>query len=101
MQSTHVGWRALANAKNTMVHSLILKRASTSRLSGEWNEDDYDVLTDGGVVVGRIFKVRAAPGGTPWMWTLAFGHHDGYSPVSDLRLNVERAFHPCFHQRDK
>ena len=45
-----------------MVQSLILKRASTSRLSGEWNEDDYDVLTDGGVVVGRIFKVRAAPG---------------------------------------
>jgi len=26
MQITHVGWRALANAKNTMVHSLILKR---------------------------------------------------------------------------
>jgi len=31
MQITHVGWRALANAKNTMVQSLILKRASTSR----------------------------------------------------------------------
>jgi len=25
---------------------LILKRASASRPSGEWNEDDYDVLAD-------------------------------------------------------
>src|SRR5499427_9461246 len=36
---------------------LTLKRASASRLSGEWSDDDYDVLADG-VVVGRIFKVR-------------------------------------------
>jgi hypothetical protein len=28
---------------------LILKRASASRPSGEWNDDDYDVLADGGV----------------------------------------------------
>jgi len=52
---------------------LVLKRASTSRASGEWSDDDYDVLADGDVV-GRIFKVHAAPVGTPWMWTLAFGH---------------------------
>src|SRR5262249_966237 len=51
---------------------LILKRASASRPSGEWNEDDYDVLAEG-VVVGRIMKVHAAPVGSPWMWTLAFG----------------------------
>jgi hypothetical protein len=30
---------------------LILKRASASRSSGEWNDDDFDVLADG-VVVG-------------------------------------------------
>jgi len=34
---------------------LILKRASLSRPSGQWNDDDYDVLADG-VVVGRILK---------------------------------------------
>jgi hypothetical protein len=39
------------------VTSLILKRASASRLSGEWNDDDYDVLADG-VVVGRMPKDR-------------------------------------------
>src|SRR5262249_27981903 len=57
-----------------MTENLILKRASTSRASGEWNDDDFDVLADG-VVVGRIFKVHAASVGTPWMWTLAFGQH--------------------------
>jgi hypothetical protein len=60
--------------------ALILKRASTSRLSGEWNEDDFDVLADG-AVVGRIMKVHAAPVGTPWMWTLAFGHHEDRTPT--------------------
>ena len=55
---------------------LILKRASASRPSGDWNDDDYDVLADG-AVVGRILKVHAAPVGSPWMWTLVFGHHEG------------------------
>jgi hypothetical protein len=45
---------------------LMLKRASTSRPSGDWNDDDFDVLADG-AVVGRIFKVHAAPVGSPWM----------------------------------
>jgi hypothetical protein len=40
--------------------ALILKRGSASRTSGEWREDDYDVLADG-VVVGRIMKADAAP----------------------------------------
>src|SRR5262245_3661892 len=59
---------------------LILKRASASRPSGEWNEDDFDVLADG-VVVGRIMKVHAAPVGSPWMWTLAFGQHEDRTPT--------------------
>jgi hypothetical protein len=28
--------------------TLVLKRASASRPSGEWNDDDFDVLADGG-----------------------------------------------------
>jgi hypothetical protein len=31
---------------------LVLKRAAASRLSGDWSEDDYDVLCQG-AVVGR------------------------------------------------
>src|SRR6266511_4566852 len=37
---------------------LILKHASASRISGEWNDDDYDVLADG-AVVGRIMRANA------------------------------------------
>jgi hypothetical protein len=54
---------------------LVLKGASASRPSGEWNDDDYDVLADG-VVVGRIMKAAASPVGTPWLWTLTFGNHE-------------------------
>ena len=35
----------------------------------------FDVLADD-IVVGRIMKAAAAPVGTPWMWILAFGHHE-------------------------
>jgi hypothetical protein len=59
---------------------LILKRASASRPSGQWSDDDYDVLAEG-VVVGRIFKANAAPVGSSWMWTLIFPHHGGRSPT--------------------
>jgi hypothetical protein len=52
---------------------LVLKRASGSRSSGEWKDDDFDVLADG-AVVGRILKVHAAPVGSPWMWMLAHGY---------------------------
>ena len=62
------------------VPQLILKRAATSRPSGEWNDDDYDVLADG-MVVGRIMKAAAAPVGTPWLWTLAFGYHEDRTPT--------------------
>jgi hypothetical protein len=41
------------------VDQLILKRASASRPSGEWKDDDYDVLADG-IGVGRIMKAAAA-----------------------------------------
>jgi len=37
---------------------LLLKCAATSRPSGKWNDDDYDVLADG-VIVGRIMKAAA------------------------------------------
>jgi hypothetical protein len=40
--------------------SLLLKRANTSRLSGRWSDDDYDVL-ENGVLVGRLFLSPAAP----------------------------------------
>src|SRR5262249_40358338 len=38
---------------------LILKRAPASRPSGEWNDDDFDVLANG-AAVGRIMRAAAA-----------------------------------------
>jgi hypothetical protein len=66
---------------------LILKWASASRPSGEWSEDDFDVLSDG-AVVGRIFKANAAPVGSPWTWTLAFGQHEDRAPTPRLRADA-------------
>ena len=69
---------------------LTLKRASVSRLSGEWNYDDYDVLANG-VVVGRIMKTEAAPVGSPWMWTLMFGYHGDRTPTHGYAATREDA----------
>jgi len=58
---------------------LTLKPAATSRSSGTWSDDDYDVLAEG-EVVGRIMKANAAPVVMAWMWTLAFGYHEDRTP---------------------
>jgi len=69
---------------------LILKRASASRPSGEWNDDDFDVLAHG-VVFGRMMRVHAAPVGSPWMWTLAFRHHEDRTPIHGYAATREAA----------
>jgi hypothetical protein len=69
---------------------LTLKRASASRPSGEWSDDDYDVLADG-KVVGRITKAAAAPVGTPWLWTLLFGYHEDRTPIYGYEPTREAA----------
>ena len=69
---------------------LILKRASASRTSGQWKEDDFDVLADG-VVVGRIMKAAASPVDGPWLWTLAFGHHEDRTPTHGYAETREAA----------
>src|SRR5262249_48188789 len=69
---------------------LALKRASISRPSGEWNDDDFDVVCDG-VVVGRIMKAAAAPVGEPWLWTLAFGQHEDRWPTHGYEATRDAA----------
>jgi len=58
-----------------------------SRPSGEWKDDDYDVLADG-VVVGQAI---AAPVGSPWFWTLAFGYHRDCRPTHGYAATREAA----------
>ena len=69
---------------------LTLKRASASRLSGEWGDDDYDVLCEG-KAVGRIMKSAAAPVGQPWLWTLALGQHEDRTPTHGYAATREAA----------
>jgi ADP-ribosylglycohydrolase len=67
---------------------LILKRASASRSSGEWSDDDYDVLADG-VVVGRIMKAAAKPADASWLWT--YGQHEDRTPTHGYEATREAA----------
>jgi hypothetical protein len=69
---------------------LLLTRASASRPSGDWSDDDFDVRVNG-EVVGRIMKVHAAPVGSPWMWRLAYGHHEDRTPIYGYEPTREAA----------
>ena len=69
---------------------LILKRASASRSSGQWDADEYDVL-ENGITVGRIYHRPATPAHRRWMW--ASGHNGdiaraahGYEPTREAAM---------------
>ena len=70
--------------------TLFLKRASASRPSGQWSEDDYDVIADD-AVVARIMLAAAAQVGSPWLWTLAYGHHEDRTPTHGYEATREGA----------
>jgi hypothetical protein len=42
-------------------------------------------------VVGRINKVKAAPEGSPWFWTLAYGYHYDCTPIHGYEATREAA----------
>jgi hypothetical protein len=44
-----------------------------------------------GKVVGRIMKAAASPVGASWMWTLAYGYHEGRSPTHGYEADREAA----------
>jgi hypothetical protein len=69
---------------------LTLKGARASRPSGDWSDDDFDVLANG-TVVGRIFKANAAPVGSPWMWSFILPHQEGRSPTHGYAATRESA----------
>jgi len=48
---------------------LHLIRASKSRPSGTWSDDDYDVF-DSGQDVARIVWSYTAPRDRPWVWSI-------------------------------
>src|SRR5262245_48405157 len=81
---------SMARATPRSTGPLILKRASASRLSGQWKAADFDVLAHG-VVVGRILKANASPVGSSWIWALAFGYHEDRTPTDGFAETREAA----------
>jgi hypothetical protein len=59
---------------------LILNERQRAARQASGTTTIFDVLADG-EVVGRIYKANAAPVGSPWMWTLTFGHHEDRMPT--------------------
>jgi hypothetical protein len=49
--------------------TLLLRRASISRPSGSWHDNDFNVFA-GDEVVGRIYRLNAAT--EAWWWGVAF-----------------------------
>ena len=68
--------------------ALILKRASASRTSGEWREDDYDVLADGNPLTASAdVRVGATPSIRCPDWTNAAGFDNGAPPRNGIGLS--------------
>jgi hypothetical protein len=51
--------------------TLILRRANVSRISGQWQDEDYDVF-DGDREVGRIYLIDSEAGRGSWFWGVSF-----------------------------
>jgi hypothetical protein len=52
---------------------LVLRRATVSRISGDWSNDDYDVF-DGERDVGRIYRINASVELSYYVWEAELGN---------------------------
>jgi hypothetical protein len=71
------------------VNDLLLRKSPESRAGAE-PANNYGVISAD--TIGRIFRASTVPAGTPWMWTLAYGHEDR-SPTTGYEATREAAMH--------
>jgi hypothetical protein len=76
---------------------LVLKRASASRSSGQWQDEDYDVLADG-KAVGRIYEDAGAAAGRATSITAAtfVYRHAHQLKLGSKALTMEMSAHLCW-----
>ena len=72
------------------MRDFLLRRVSASR-AGAQGTDDYDVIGSDGMVIGRIFRATTSPVGTPWIWNLAYGHHEDHTSTHGYEATREAA----------
>ena len=80
---------------------LLLRRAREHR-PGADGADDYDVIGQDGLVIGRIFKATRFPNEAPWQWSLVYGSQEdrtpthGYEPTREAAM---QAFARSWHRK--
>jgi hypothetical protein len=69
--------------------TLLLRRANVSRISGEWQHDDFDVF-DGDRDVGRIYLADRFDGYERWFWGVSFDL-SGRNSYGDQAASLDEA----------
>jgi len=70
---------------------LLLRKAQAGR-AGAQGDNDYDVIGTDGTLIGRIFEATTSPAvGTPWMWSIAYGDHEGRTPAHGYEATRQAA----------
>src|SRR5262245_59951831 len=67
---------------------LLLRKAQTVR-AGAQGDEDYDVISADGTVIGRIFEATTSPIGTPGMWILTYGDQEDRRQRTDMKQHAK------------
>jgi hypothetical protein len=80
---------------------LLLRKAQAVR-AGAQGDEDYDVISADGTVIGRIFEATTSPGvGTPWMWILTYGDYEDRTPTHGYEATRQAAMQAFARRWDR
>jgi hypothetical protein len=72
---------------------MLTLRHASKRISGQWSDDDWDVLDESGKEIGRIILDRSMVSRpTPWFWgnnrIPNTGNDKGYEPTREMAMKA-------------